>query len=57
MPTFGPGAHDQRIAPTRENAMKRLTRRLLTSGLLATLAVLLSSGAAEARISVNHNEN
>jgi hypothetical protein len=37
--------------------MKHTIRRLATSGLLAAIAVLLSSGAAEARIAVNHNEN
>jgi hypothetical protein len=37
--------------------MKRLTRRLATSGLLAAAIVLLSSGVADARIAVNHNEN
>ena len=37
--------------------MKRRTHRLVTSGVLAALALLLSSGAAEARIAVNHNEN
>ncbi len=37
--------------------MKHHIRRLVTSGLLAALAVLLSSGAAEARIALNHNEN
>jgi hypothetical protein len=37
--------------------MRRLTRRLTTSGLLAAIVLLLSSGAADARIAVNHNEN
>jgi hypothetical protein len=37
--------------------MKRFTRRAATSGLLAAILVLVSSGAADARIAVNHNEN
>jgi hypothetical protein len=49
------------MRPCRRRAqhggMKRLTRRIATSGLLAAILTLLASGAAEARISVNHNEN
>jgi hypothetical protein len=37
--------------------MKRFTRRLVSSGLLAAMVTLLASGAAEARIALNHNES
>jgi len=36
--------------------VKRITRRLMTGGLLTVIAMLVSSGAAEARIALNHNE-
>ena len=45
----GPKPHAQ--------TMTRLTRRIAASSLLAVLLVLLTSGGADARIAVNHNEN
>jgi hypothetical protein len=36
--------------------MKRLSARIVTSGLLAGVLVALWSGVAEARIALNHNE-
>ena len=36
--------------------MKRFTRTMVTSGLLGVVITLISSGVAEARIVVNHNE-
>lgn len=36
--------------------MKRFTRGLVTSGVVAAVVMLISTGVADARIALNHNE-
>jgi hypothetical protein len=36
--------------------MTRLTKKLAASGLLSVVVILITSGAAEAKLSANHND-